>query len=115
IESAHSSLAAQPSAASPTMVSLPPAPTDLPASLRPRAVEVPDYLRAGAWWRSTGAIVGLAAILLIGISIVFATGLRGWLGGKPSAEPLTAQNATTPQNPAPVNESASTTAPPQLE
>ena len=37
------------------------------------------------------AIVGLAALLLIGISIVFATGLRGWLSGKQSVESVTAQ------------------------
>ena len=34
------------------------------ASLQPRAVEIPEYLRAGAWWRSTGALIGLAPIVL---------------------------------------------------
>src|SRR3954471_18716924 len=114
IEPAHTSRGTAAAAAPAAVGSLPPAPTDLPASLRPRAVEIPDYLRAGAWWRSTGLVIGLAALLLIGISVVFASGLRGWWGGRPSAEPLAAQNSST-QSSAPANESAATNPPAQTE
>src|SRR6185295_6888529 len=32
----------------------------------PRKVEIPEYLRAGAWWRSWGVIAGLSAVVLLG-------------------------------------------------
>ena len=40
----------------------------------PRKVEIPEYLRAGAWWRSWGVVAGLAAVVLLGIAILFASG-----------------------------------------
>ena len=56
---------AQPSAAHAT-----PAP-------QPRAVEVPEYLRAGSWWRSTNAVIGLAAVVLIGTAIFLLPACAG--------------------------------------
>ncbi len=96
IEPAHMG----PAAVAPAAAALSPAPTpmpELPSSLRPRAVEVPDYLRAGSWWRSTGAVVALAAIVLIGITVLFASGLRGWFGNKSAALPPMAQNTAPPR------------------
>jgi hypothetical protein len=92
IEPAH----AIPSAvAAATVASVPaqPVATPLATAQRPHAVEIPDYLRAGSWWRSSSAVIGLAIVVLIGTAIVFATGLRGWLGQKPAPEPLIAQNS----------------------
>src|SRR4029077_5976238 len=105
IEPAHMG----PAAVAPAAAAISPAPSplpELPSSLRPRAVEVPDYLRAGSWWRSTGAVVALAAIVLIGITVLFATGLRGWFTSKPPALPPLAQN------PSPAQDAPATTAPP---
>jgi hypothetical protein len=65
-------------------------------SLPPRAVEVPEYLRTGAWWQSTGAVISLATVVLIGTAIVLLSGLPGWLGGKPALEPITAQKTAPP-------------------
>ena len=78
-------------AASAALVPAQPAAAPLATAQRPRAVEIPDYLRAGSWWRSSSAVIGLATVVLIGTAIVFASGLRGWLGHTPSAEPLIAQ------------------------
>jgi len=63
---------------------------------RPRGTEVPEYLRSNPWWASTTAVIGLAAVVLIGTAIVFGTGLRGWFGGKPKLEPLTTQTGAPP-------------------
>ncbi|HEX3601498.1 MAG TPA: hypothetical protein VHU84_15210 [Lacipirellulaceae bacterium] len=92
IEPAHTA----PMAAAIPAATLSPPLAPMPSSIAPRAVEVPDYLRAGSWWQSSTAIVALAAIVLIGISLIFASGLRGWLSGKPGAEPLTAENTSHP-------------------
>jgi hypothetical protein len=54
-----------------------------------RKVEIPEYLRAGAWWRSPSALVGLAGVVILGIAILFASGLRGWFGKTPSIAALT--------------------------
>jgi hypothetical protein len=43
--------------------------------------EVPDYLRASAWNRYRALLVGLAAILVIGIAYMLTSGLKGWKGG----------------------------------
>jgi hypothetical protein len=58
-----------------------------------RKVEIPEYLRAGAWWRSWGVLTGLAAVVILGIAILFASGLRGWFGKTPSMAALTPDSA----------------------
>ncbi len=63
------------------------------ASPPPHAIEIPDYLRAGSWWRSTTAVIGLAVIVLIGTTILLVTGLPGWFGNKTELQPLVAQNS----------------------
>ena len=83
-----------------------PAPAMPTASVSPRAVEVPEYLRTASWWRSTNALIGLATVVLVGTAIVFASGIKDWIGNKPSLEPMTAQNTA----PAP-EASATNTAP----
>ena len=93
VEPAHTAPGAV-AAASTALVPAQPAAAPLATTQRPHAVEIPDYLRAGSWWRSSSAVIGLATIVLIGTAIVFASGLRGWLGHKPALEPLTAQNST---------------------
>ncbi len=92
MEPAHTAPGAV-AAASAAPVPAQPAAAPLTTTQRPHAVEIPDYLRAGSWWRSSGAVIGLATIVLIGTAIVFASGVRGWLGYKPALEPLTAQNS----------------------
>src|SRR6478672_11977640 len=65
-------------------------PVDL-AEMAPakRKVEIPEYLRAGSWWRSWGVIAGLAAVVVLGIAILMASGLRGWFGKEPSIAAIT--------------------------
>lgn len=90
VEPAHLTPAASVAAA------LPAQPVAMPSAVvvqQPRAVEIPEYLRAGAWWRSTSAVIALATIVLIGTAIVFVSGLSGWFGGAPTMEPLTAENS----------------------
>lgn len=87
VEPAHKAPAATAVAAA-TM----PAPAMPMASISPRAVEVPEYLRTAPWWRSTNALIGLATVVLVGTAIVFASGIKDWIGNKPSLEPMTAQN-----------------------
>lgn len=70
-----------------------------------RKVEIPEYLRAGTWWRSSGVVVGLAAVVVLGIAILMATGLRGWFGKEPSIAAITPESAaknTDNQTPNPV-------------
>jgi hypothetical protein len=65
-----------------------------------RNVEIPEYLRAGAWWRSWGALTGLTAVVIVGIAFLLATGLRGWFGKNPSMAALTsAAKSTENENP----------------
>jgi hypothetical protein len=70
------------------------APATVPAAHQTTAatMEIPDYLRTGAWWRSRVALVAIAALLIIGIAI-FWFGLRGWFGGGPS---VAAESRGTP-------------------
>ncbi len=75
---------------------------------RPQRAEVPDYLRAGAWWRSTNALIAFAALVLIGTGVLFFTGLAGWFGQKPNAPPPLAQNSASPISEAPVAPAIST-------
>ena len=42
------------------------------APQQPRTVEIPEYLRTGAWWRSNNAVIALASVVLIGTTIVLA-------------------------------------------
>jgi len=84
VEPAHKGMAAAAAMPAPSAPAAPPA---------ARSVEVPDYLRTTAWWKSTNAVIGLAALVLIGTAIVFASGLKGWFGSHSGLEPLTAQNA----------------------
>jgi hypothetical protein len=80
-----------------TAAAVAPTQSALPSSyVQPRSTEIPEYLRAGGWWRSTSAVIGLATVVLIGTAIVFATGLSGWFGSKPTLEPLSAQNTAPP-------------------
>jgi hypothetical protein len=79
VQGPHSTGAAEQatSAAAP----LPPefAPQPLPAPIRgvkPR--EVPDYLRASAWTRYRVLLVALAAVLVLGITFLLTSGLKGW-------------------------------------
>ena len=50
--------------------------------------EVPDYLRASAWNRYRPLLIGLAAILVLGIAYLLTSGLKGW------------KSAASPSNPA---------------
>ena len=95
VEPAHTVAAA--AALTPAQPIAAPAPTYVP---QPRSTEIPEYLRAGGWWRSTNAVIALAAVVLIGTAIMFVSGLGGWFGGHKSLEPLTADNST-PGSPAP--------------
>jgi hypothetical protein len=81
-----------------------------------RKVEIPEYLRAGSWWRSWGVIAGLAAVVILGIAILFASGLRGWFGKEPSIAAITPESAaknTENETPVPVatSEPAATNTP----
>jgi hypothetical protein len=81
-----------------------------------RKVEIPEYLRAGAWSRSWGVLAGLAAVVIVGIAILFASGLRGWFGKTPSVAALTPESAaksTESETPSPVatSEPAATNTP----
>ncbi len=71
------------------------------AAPQPRPVEIPEYLRTSAWWRSWVALAGLAAVVLIGIAILLGTGLPGWFGKGTSVALL------TPDSVAPTAESGS--------
>ena len=51
VEPAHTAPATAVAAASATQLAV----VSPATSLQPRAVEIPEYLRTGAWWRSTGA------------------------------------------------------------
>lgn len=94
VEPAHKAPAATAVAAA--MMPTPAMPT---VNVSPRAVEVPEYLRTAPWWRSTNALIGLATVVLVGTAIVFASGIKDWIGSKPSLEPIAAQN-TAPEAPA---------------
>src|SRR5712671_5364057 len=57
-----------------------------------RKVEIPEYLRAGSWWRSWSVLAGLATVVILGIAVLFASGLRGWFGKPPSIAALTPES-----------------------
>jgi hypothetical protein len=78
----------------------PPVPAATPAAtqMQPRAVEVPEYLRAGSR-RTTNMVIALAAIVLVGAAILFATSLPGWLSGQPATEGPVAQNTVPALDP----------------
>jgi hypothetical protein len=58
-----------------------------------RKVEIPEYLRAGSWWRSWGVLAGLATLVILGIAVLLASGLPGWFGKAPSIAALTPDSA----------------------
>src|SRR6476469_5825558 len=58
-----------------------------------RKVEIPEYLRAGSWWRSWGVLAGLATVVILGIAVLLASGLPGWFGKAPSIAALTPDSA----------------------
>jgi hypothetical protein len=58
-------------------------------------VEIPEYLRAGSWWRSWGVVAGLAAVVLVGIALLLASGAPGWFGKKSTLVALTPESAAT--------------------
>jgi hypothetical protein len=76
-----------------------------------RAVEVPEYLRAGPWWRSSNAVIGLAAVVLVGAAIVLLSGLRGWFRGTPTHEPLAIEDSVPPLDVVVANDAPLTTPP----
>ncbi|MEX2309437.1 MAG: hypothetical protein WD738_17690 [Pirellulales bacterium] len=88
VEGAHGQAAgasaAKPAAASVTM----------PISHQVTApIEIPEYLRTGAWWQSRGALAALAVVLLVAATLYMASGLMGWFGGTPAVSALTVENA----------------------
>lgn len=108
-EPAHVPAAAR--AATPTT-----GPAVSPAEARPaqtpRAIEVPEYLRTRPWWQSSGVLVALAGVLLVGAALLLASGLRGWFGqttapsvvamaepGVSTATPSTQAGALPPETP----------------
>lgn len=66
-----------------------------PAPAQRQAMEVPDYLRAGPWWRSTIAVAGLSAVVLAGIGLLIYTAAPSWLGIKPQNQQLAANTPST--------------------
>lgn len=58
-----------------------------------RTVEIPEYLRAGSWWRSGSFVAALAGVVILGITILLASGLRGWFGSAPSIATITPESA----------------------
>lgn len=94
--------------ASPVVTPVPVAAISPVAVERPHRAEVPDYLRAGSWWKSTNALIAFAALVLIGTGVLFFTGLAGWFGQKTSTTPPLAQNSAPPTSEAPVAPSTST-------
>lgn len=75
-----------------------------------RKVEIPEYLRAGAWWRSWGVLAGLTAVVIVGIAILFASGVPGWFGKTQSIAALTPESAATSKESEPPSD-VTTTAP----
>src|SRR3954468_4040488 len=69
-------------------------PSQSPASAQqPRAVEIPEYLRTSAWWKSWG-LAGLAALVVVGIVILLVSGVPGWFSHKQTVATMTPD--TTP-------------------
>lgn len=70
-------------------------PSSAMGSHQPTAtMEIPEYLRTGAWWRSRGLLAALAAALLVGATVYLASGLMGWFGGTPAVSALDTEKAT---------------------
>jgi len=109
VEPAHAAHTAQRSAAvAPTIdgsaVLRVPASATMPISHQATAaIEIPEYLRTRSWWQSRGVLAALAAVLLIGISLYFGSGIMGWFGGEKPLPPLTAGPANNDASPAPAN------------
>lgn len=88
-----------------------------PASvMESRVDEIPEYLRAGAWWRSWGILAGLAAVVIVGITVLLASGISGWFKREPSLVALTPESVAQTTENAPSNTpSNSSNAPPATE
>lgn len=108
IEPAHTPMAA----ATAATVATPGQPMRLAEVTPAPRVEIPEYLRAGSFWKSWGLVAGLTAILLVGIGILLATGMQGWVGKKSPVASLTPESAQAtetetpsapPTEPAPPN------------
>jgi hypothetical protein len=85
----------------------------VPISHEPTAtVEIPDYLRAGSWWQSRGALVALAAVVLIGTTLYLASGLTGWFGEPAQTSALSLAEATEGQIAADTPKETTAEAPP---
>src|SRR6478609_5922831 len=96
IEPAHAAHTAAPLATAAAVVA-PGQPVRMAeVSPAPRRVEIPEYLRARSWWQSNGVLAGLAAVVLVGIVLLFASGIRGWFGKGSSLPPLASDS--TPKN-----------------
>ncbi len=91
MESAHTMAARAVAATAPAVSMAGPAVVQ-----QPRAIEIPEYLRTGRWWRSWPALVGLAAVLIVGIAIFLAAGSHGWLAGNPSAAAISPEATALP-------------------
>lgn len=68
-------------------------PSAVPSVARSRTSEVPDYLRAGSWWKSPSATIGLAVVVLVGTAVVLFTSLGEWFVGGESPQPAIAQSS----------------------
>ncbi len=73
-------------------------------------MEVPDYLRTSAWSRYRAALVGLAALIVIGAVVLFVPGVRQFLGGA-APPPEKVAGTTSPTRAAPGDDSPALPAP----
>jgi hypothetical protein len=90
IEPAHKPLAAAAAAVHTAAAAAPVVPA------QPRSVEIPEYLQTGPWWRSWPAIAGLAALVVVGIGILIASGAGGWFKHDSSLAELSSPNTAPP-------------------
>jgi hypothetical protein len=99
VEAAHVAVVTEPLAVPPSQVVASPAGvvTSVGSS---HITEVPDYLRASSWSGLRGALVALAALLLVGAAVLFVAGQRGWLGNQNTETALNG-NATSNGVPTP--------------
>jgi hypothetical protein len=62
------------------------------------AIEVPEYLRARAWWQSGAFITAVAAVLIIGTALFIVSDMMGWLGGPPDVAAVNIDASAPPTN-----------------